>query len=173
MHRHLLTSALVLVAACGSSAKAPKPADPADPAKALVWKDMNADQRKKFMEDVVMPKAKAVFVAFDPKFEKMDCKTCHGAGVDTGHYEMPNPQIKPLPNSEAAFMAWLGKDPEAARYTPFMAEKVEPMMAELLHMTPFDPKTMTGELGCQTCHTLIDAEGKPFTPPKLGHDHAH
>ncbi|MBL0212955.1 MAG: hypothetical protein IPQ07_03660 [Myxococcales bacterium] len=167
--RIIISPAIFLIAACGS------PSKPAEPPKALVWKDMNADQRQAYMKDVVLPKAKVVFAAFDPKFQTMDCKTCHGDGVDDGSYEMPNPKIKPLPNTEAAFMAWLGKDAEAARYTPFMADKVEPLMGDLLHMTVFDPKTMSGEFGCSSCHTLVDADGKIVAPPKPahGHDHAH
>jgi hypothetical protein len=55
-------------------------------------------------------------------------------------------------------MAWIAKDEGAARMTPFMSEKVEPLMIELLQLTPFDPATKTGEFGCMGCHTL---EGAP------------
>ena len=162
MSSRTITPALLLVAACSS------PAKPAGPPKPLVWKDMNADQRQKYMKDVVLPKAKEIFVAFDPKFQKMDCKTCHGDGADDGSFEMPNPKIASLPNTEAAFVAWLGQDEDAARFTPFMASKVEPLMAELLHMSVFDPKTGAGEFGCSACHTLIDAEGKIVKPAPHG-----
>lgn len=167
----VITPALFLaaVAACGSSSK------PATPPKDLKWKDMNADQRKEYMEHVVMPKAKALFAAFDPKYAKMDCKTCHGPGADDGSFEMPNPAMRPLPNTPAGFMALMGKDAEVQRFTPFMVEKVEPMMGELLGVTVFDPKTETGELSCQACHTFIDDAGKPVpTPPrKTGEAHEH
>ncbi len=174
MSRYLITPALFLAAAaaCGSSSKSSMP--PKD----MKWKDMNADQRKAYMEQVVMPKAKAVFAAFDPKYQSMDCKTCHGPGAENGSFEMPNPAMRPLPNSEEAFMALMGKDAEVARYTPFMAQKVEPMMGELLNMTVFDPQTKTGELSCGACHTFVDESGKVVTPEKLpkqeGHEgHAH
>ena len=52
------------------------------------------------------------------------------------------------------------KDPEAARYTQFMAEKLEPAMGEMLSMQVFDPRTKTGEFGCSHCHQLVDADGK-------------
>lgn len=152
-------SAALLVVACGG----PKSTEPPKP---MVWKDMTFDQKKKFMKDVVMPKAKEVFTAFDAKFAKMDCKTCHGPGVDSGKFEMPNPKLKPLPNTPELFQAMMAKDEDFKKFTPFMAEKVEPMMADLLHMTPFDPTTMTGEFSCAACHQLVDGEGKVVPPPK-------
>lgn len=163
MSLRLITPSLFLAAACGS------PAKPAEPPQPRVWKDMNAEQRQTYMKDVVMPKAKEIFAAFDPKYQTMDCKTCHGDGADDGSFEMPNPKIKPLPNTPEVFMAWIGKDADAARYTEFMVSKVEPLMGNLLQMTVFDPKTKTGELSCETCHTLVDAEGKAVVPPPHHH----
>lgn len=167
MSRRIITPALFLAAAaaCGSSAK------PTTPLKDLAWKDMNAEQRHAYMEKVVMPKAKAVFAAFDPKYQTMDCKTCHGPGAEDGSFEMPNPKLRPLPNTPEAFIALMGKDAEVQRFTPFMAGKVEPMMGELLHMTVFDPKTKTGELSCENCHTLVDETGKIVAPQMGGHEH--
>ena len=166
MSRRIITPALFLAAAaCGSSSKSSMPP------KGMVWKDMNADQRHAYMEKVVMPKAKEVFAAFDPKYASMDCKTCHGPGAEDGSFEMPNPKIRPLPNTPEAFMALMGKDADVQRFTPFMAAKVEPMMGELLHMTVFDPQTKTGELSCENCHTLVDEAGKVVAPERPGRAH--
>lgn len=153
MHRLSIVLALLAVAACGGSSH---PATPApSPAAKVAWKDMDADQRHAFMEDVVMPRSKELFMAFDAeRYQDMDCKTCHGPGADDKSFEMPNPDIAPLPTSEEAYMAWIAKDQGAARMTPFMSEKVEPLMIELLQLTPFDPATKTGEFGCMGCHTL-------------------
>lgn len=135
---------------------------------------MNADQRMQYMKDVVLPESKKIFVAFDAKkFETMDCKTCHGDGAVNGSFEMPNPKIHPLPNSEEAFTAWVAKEPEVGKWAQFMGDEVEPLMARLLDKSVFDPKTKTGEFGCTGCHTLVDAEGKPFEMPKHDHDHAN
>ncbi len=151
MHRLAIIPALLVVAACGGASH---PATPT-PAAKVAWKDMNADQRTAFMKDVVMPRAKEVFMAFDAeRYKDMDCKTCHGPGAEDKSFEMPNPDIAPLPNSEEAYMAWIAKDEDAARLTPFMSEKVEPLMIELLQLTPYDPATKTGEFGCTGCHTL-------------------
>src|SRR6476469_1535595 len=115
--------ALVLLAACGSSSK---PAATPAPAPAA-WKDMNLDQRVEFMKREVMPKSKAIFVAFDEKkYKDMDCVTCHGDGVADGSYEMPNPKIKALPATADAFMAWVSQDAEAARYAKMMSQELEP-----------------------------------------------
>ena len=87
------TSMLLLLAACGSSST-----PVAAPAAPVAWKDMNAEQRGIYMKDVVLPKSKEIFVAFDAtRYANMDCKTCHGDGVDDGSFEMPNPKIKSKP----------------------------------------------------------------------------
>ena len=54
------------------------------------------------MKQYVLPKAKELFAAFDPKFGEVTCKTCHGDGVDNHTFKMPNPKIKPLPGTEEA-----------------------------------------------------------------------
>lgn len=141
--------------ACGGSST------PAESPRPAAYKDMNHKQRAKFMEEVVLPKAKEIFVAFDPQFKDMDCKTCHGDGVTDGTFKMPNPKIRPLPNSEEAFMAWVGKEPDMGRWGQFMGGKVEPLMAQLLQMTVFDPKTKQGEFSCMACHTLVTGEPPP------------
>jgi hypothetical protein len=161
-------------AGTGPTTEAKKPPLPAG----LVWKDMNADQRHQYMEETVMPRAKAIFVEFDATaYANMDCGTCHGNGADDGSFEMPDGKKKPLPSTPEAFMAWIGKDQRAAKYTEFMAQKVEPLMGELLHMTVFDPKTKTGEISCSSCHYLVDETGKAFPEPSRakGHkdDHEH
>lgn len=152
MNRTSLLCLTALLAACGGSSK---PATP--PPAPVVWKDMNHDQQMAYMKDVVLPKTKAIFVAFDPQFKDMNCETCHGDGVKDGKYKLPNPKIHVLPGSEEAYMAWIGKDAEAARYTKFMAGELEPLMGELLHKTVFDPKTNQGEFGCPACHMLEGA----------------
>jgi hypothetical protein len=134
---------------------------------------MDHDQRIAFMKDVVMPKMKAEFVKFDEHYSAMDCKTCHGKRANDGTFDMPNPDIKVLPGTEEAYMAWIAKEPKDAHYTQFMAQTVEPMMAQLLHLKAFDPKTGEGNFGCNNCH-LLDP---PHPPKERGHhdhhDHDH
>jgi hypothetical protein len=142
---------ITLLAACGGSqpaAKAPPPPAPAPTA----YKDMNLDQRKEFMEKVVLPEMKTAFAAFEPKFADMNCKSCHGKGAEDGSFEMPSAELPVLPNTPEKFAEY-AKDPEHARWSKFMVEEVEPKMANLLHLTPFDPATKTGEFSCMSCHT--------------------
>ncbi len=143
---------LLLAAACGGSSPAPsKPAEPKS------YKAMSFAERKAYMNDVVLPKARSLFVTMDPTFEKMNCETCHGDTAKDGTFKMPNPKIKPLPNTEEAMMAWMAKDADAAKWAKFMAEDLEPTMAKLVDKTPFDPKTKTGDFSCMACHTLTAA----------------
>jgi hypothetical protein len=175
-HPTLLSLSLAVLAACGSSSTPPPqtPAPAAAPAAPVAWKDMDATQRETFMKEVVMPRSKELFVAFDPKSASMDCKTCHGDGATDGTFEMPNPKIKPLPNTPEAFMAWVSKDAEAGRYAEFMATKLEPAVAEMLQLEPFDPKTNTGEFSCGNCHQLVDANGQIVPDPRAEeHEHEH
>jgi hypothetical protein len=72
-------------------------------------------------------------------------------------------------------MAWVQKDPRAAKYAEFMHGKLEPKVAELLQLAAFDPQTKTGEFSCSSCHYLVDETGKVFPAPsrKKEHDHEH
>lgn len=120
----------------------------------VAYKDMDKKQRGAYMKKVVLPRARELFSAFDPKLPKVGCKTCHGDGVADHTFKMPNPKIKPLPGTEEAFMAWVSKDKDAARWAKFMGEQLSPEIAKLVGKQPFDPKTKTGEFSCANCHTL-------------------
>lgn len=149
LSRAVLAIALTLVA-CGGGSSAPTAHPKPTPSS---FKDMDMDQRAQFMKDVVMPQMKPVFVAFDPKFNTFECKTCHGDGAADGTFKMPSAQLPVLPGTEEAFMEY-AKDPEHARWAKFMVEQVEPPMAKLLQITQFNPATKTGDFSCEACHTL-------------------
>lgn len=136
---------------------APAPADApaaetpaAPPAAKVAWKDMNKDQRIEHMKNVVLPKMKESFAAFDAKeFGAMNCATCHGEGAKEGSFKMPNPKLPKL-SMAGGFKKHMDKEPAA---TKFMMEKVVPDMAGLLDTQPFDPKTNQG-FACGNCHTI-------------------
>ena len=173
----LFAPALACVLACASNqnppAEAPAPAAPAvsaapaapaapaatesaaaappAPAAAIDWEAMSKEQRGKYMKDVVMPKMKDVFVAFDAnKYGGMNCATCHGSGATNHSFAMPNPELPKLPKDMSKFKEWAAKKPQM---TEFMLKHVKPEMAKLLNLPEFDPATKTG-FGCGNCHAM-------------------
>ena len=143
---------VLCVAACGGKAvPATGKAEEAAPPEGMAFKDMSGKQRAAFMQLTVVPTMKPLFQEFDAKkFATFNCKTCHGAGAEQAHFDMPNPDLPRLPKPEN-FMAY-AKDPEHAPMVQFMAGKVKPMMAKLLMMSEFDPATNTGDFSCHACH---------------------
>ncbi|XXX82325.1 hypothetical protein WMF30_26575 [Sorangium sp. So ce134] len=155
--RRISVAACLFVAACGGADDEQDPADgEPDP---VAWKDMSSEERAAYMTTVVLPRMKEVFVAYDPKYESMDCTTCHGDDAVERAYAMPSPQILPLPNEEE-FLDWVGdpEHPERAEWATFMYDEVVPAMADLLQVPRFDPETMTGEFSCANCHTVEGVE---------------
>ncbi|MDI3287849.1 hypothetical protein [Polyangium sp. 15x6] len=146
----------LFVAACGGE-------DGDSAAPPIAYEDMSFEQRVVFMNDVVMPEMKEVFVAFDPKFETMDCTTCHGNGAIDGTYAMPSAQIEALPATEEAFLEYV-KDPEKARWSTFMYDEVMTRMADLLQVPKFDHATAPNGFSCSNCHTHTAEEGPSEAP---------
>ena len=147
MTKRISMALCLFVAACGG-------ADSEPVAEPIAYKDMSFEQREVFMAEVVTPKMRETFVAFDPKFQALSCATCHGAGATDGTYRMPSADIGPLPSTEEAFMAKLQQDPEFARWSQFMLEKVYPQMAEMLQEPMFDPMKQPDGFSCANCHTV-------------------
>lgn len=118
----------------------------------VAWKDMTKPQRAKYMKAAVLPKMRELFTAFDAKaFPEVNCKTCHGKGMEDHSFKMPNPDIAQLPADKAGFMALMKKKPE---WVKFMMEKVKPTMTELLGLEAFEPEHPKPDaFGCQNCHT--------------------
>ena len=84
-----LTVGLLLIGVAVAQTPPPPAADPAAKPAAggtkvvgppeVAWKDMTTEQKGKFMKEVVTPKMKVAFQAFDAdEFKKFGCPTCHG-----------------------------------------------------------------------------------------------
>jgi cytochrome c553 len=126
-------------------AETPAAADPG-----LLWKDMDHDQRVRFMKSVVLPRMRTAFAKFDAEqYSEMKCVACHGDGAKDKTYKMPNPKLPRLPTDEAGWKKLTEAEPEAVK---FMSEVVVPTMAGLLGEKPYDPATHQG-FGCFRCHT--------------------
>jgi len=116
------------------------------------WAKMNAADRKKHMQDTVLPEMKKKFVAADAsRFADMTCETCHGAKAEARQYKMPNPELVklPPPMDKAGFTALHQKNPAMAK---FMGNEVKPAMTALLGLEPWTPSNSNG-FGCYNCHT--------------------
>ena len=124
---------------------------PPEPPK-KTWKDMNLDERKKFMATEVMPAMSKTFQEFDAKeFAKFECVTCHGdAGKgDKATFKMPNPKLPTL-DPKDNFKKHQAKH---QKDLDFMMQKVTPQMQQLLGAQPFDPASGQG-FGCGNCHNM-------------------
>jgi hypothetical protein len=145
--KHIAIAAcLSISAACSASSEAVEAPDKS-------YADMTFEERALFMNDTVLPRMKARFSAFDPKYADMTCSTCHGDGVSTGTYRTPDARIVRLPATEEDFLEYV-KDPEKARWAQFMMEKVWPEMADILQVKMYDPTTHPAGFSCHNCHKV-------------------
>lgn len=134
----LTLAALLSLAACADAA--PK-----------TYPEMDFEQRRAYMTEVVLPELRTTFVAFDPAYADMTCATCHGAGAADGTYAMPTADLPILPGEED-FPGVVAADPEYARWATFMVDDVWPQMADLLDMPMYDPADDPDGFSCANCH---------------------
>ena len=135
----------------GATSTASVPSETAVEPPEIAWSAMTFEQRKTYMEKTVFPKAKELFVTFDPvHYAKFSCATCHGDGAADGKFKMPNPRLPKLPSTPAGFKQLMADKPKV---TPFMMQQVKPTMASLLGLPEFTPENRTG-FGCMACHLM-------------------
>ena len=109
------------------------------------WQDMDFDQRKEYMTQVVEPAAQDLFQEFDAvEYAEFSCSTCHGDDGEDVDYEMPN-GLSELPISGFPFSG--SNDPEEARYGAFMEDTLRDAIAELVDQEP-GPQGFS----CYDCH---------------------
>jgi hypothetical protein len=106
---------------------------------------MSDDEKMVFMTDVVTPRMKDVFEAYDRhRFAKFGCESCHAAdGAERG-FAMPCPDLLLEPSPWNTGRAAPAEAPSP--FDAFMAKSVTPEMAKLLGR-PADG------LGCFACHS--------------------
>ncbi|MDB4953728.1 MAG: uncharacterized protein JWO36_1297 [Myxococcales bacterium] len=146
---------LVLCAACGSKSPATTTTTPTPTATVVLpdvaFDKLDHDQRIEFMKQKVMPAMEPLFKQHDAKmFADFGCKTCHGKGAETGHFDMPNAE---LPKLDIADMSKFKKED-----LEWMAKDIKPTMAKLVQQAEWTPDNPKG-FGCAECHTLVQ-------PPK-------
>ncbi|HEY4183614.1 MAG TPA: hypothetical protein VGP07_01035 [Polyangia bacterium] len=139
---------------------APDPSVP--PRAAIDWETMSRAERKDYMKTVVLPKAQAMFTAFDPKqFKHVTCGTCHGEDYARGTYKMPSADLPMLPASSRGFKELRERSPEIVT---FMSTQVKPTMAALLGKPEFSPTNAQG-FACFNCH-MKGHERPVHVPPE-------
>ena len=141
---------LLVVAACVSRADPPKAA-PGPPE--LAWGKMTRTQKMTYMEKVVVPEMRPLFIAIDPKrFASFNCRTCHGPTFDDGSFDMPNPELLVLPATPAGMIPLVKTK---GRWLEAMTKRIKPKMAALLGLAEFDPdQPQPDAFGCHGCHRL-------------------
>lgn len=133
---------LLLATGCGPRGQTGIPEGQPKP-----WADLNEQQRMQHMAQVVLPRMQAVFQGHDEKrFADFSCATCHGSGVASGDFEMPNPGLPVLDG--ANFYKKHRKQDKAM--VQLMWKEVEPAMGEALALT----YGIGGEIDCQSCHLV-------------------
>jgi hypothetical protein len=114
----------------------------------LTWTEMNVEQRKAHMSNVVLPRAAAVFRAWRPeRFARVDCTLCHGQGANTGNFHMPTAHLPRL-SGELLLGPEFQKHPDTTR---LKLDRLVPEIAEALGLKSFSIITRTG-FGCYSCH---------------------
>jgi hypothetical protein len=151
---------LVLLTACGS--KAPAATTTTTPTTGsgsgsdhaevtlpdVPFDQLNDDQRAEFMKQKVVPAMKPIFQQHDAKkYAEFGCETCHGPGVATGHFDMPNDKLPLLVVKEMTTGKYKKEDLE------WMAHQVKPTMAKLLKQEEWTPQTPKG-FACGACHPM-------------------
>jgi hypothetical protein len=114
----------------------------------LAWEDMDISQRKRHMQQAVLPVAVSVFSSWRPeRFASVDCTLCHGKGVREERFDMPTNHLPRL--SGALFLGpEFSAHPETTR---LKLNELVPRMADALGKKPFSLLTRRG-FGCYSCH---------------------
>jgi hypothetical protein len=115
----------------------------------VAWAELDHRQRAAFMDRVVVPTMKPLFVAFDgAAFRDFGCATCHGEPrVKDKTFKMPNPALAALTDEVLS-----GKP----AWVKFMTSEVAPEMAKLLGLPELDrtrpAAAQATAFGCANCH---------------------
>ena len=112
------------------------------------WSDMDISQRKRHMEQVVLPIAASVFQSWRPeRYAQVDCTLCHGQGFRTENFHMPTNH---LPRLSGTLL--LGPEFQShPETTQLKLHRLVPEMAEALGKSQFSLLTRRG-FGCYSCH---------------------
>jgi hypothetical protein len=107
------------------------------------WSEMSHEEREMDMVGRFLPIMSEFFQEHDgEEFASFGCESCHGTDMSERHFEMPSPQLPPVPlPGTPQYEEMREHEPEMTR---FMEEDVTPAMQTMLGMGA----TFT----CNGCH---------------------
>jgi hypothetical protein len=157
--RWCLASIVILPVACGAPRPEPKaarssgassaPAMQVAPPGPGEWDTWDHARKLAYMKGSFMEEERRIFATWEPvRFRALDCRTCHGPGVEDEGYRMPNPDLPHLFPGKEGYEELFAHEPEAFR---FMQKTLVPETARLLGLPAFDMEKHTG-FSCYQCH---------------------
>ena len=118
------------------------------PGERLAWTKMSVDQKKKHMEDVVLPRAGQVFRTWRPdRYSQIHCTLCHGPDPPAVNFHMPSVHLPRL-SGEVLLGPEFAKHPDTTR---LKLNSLVPVMSKTLGLKKFSIITRRG-FGCYSCH---------------------
>ncbi len=112
------------------------------------WREMKIPERKVHMKNVVLPRATIIFQQWRPeRFATVDCTLCHGPGVYSETFQMPNDYLPRL-SGKLLLGPELKTNPDTTR---LKLNSLVPTIADALGLKPFSIVTRRG-FGCYSCH---------------------
>jgi hypothetical protein len=140
----LSTVTALVLWSCYPKAVGPPGAD----GSSLTWPEMTMEQRKVHMENVVLPRAAAVFRDWRPeRFGKIGCSLCHGRGAASGTFPMPADHLPRL-SGQLLLGPEFSMHPDTTR---LKLNRLVPTVADALGLRVFSLITRRG-FGCYSCH---------------------
>lgn len=134
-------AALLVLAGCPDE-------PPAEP----TWAEMDFEERREYMVEVVAPTMREIFQERDAqRWADFSCFTCHGADAADRNYAMPN-QLSALP-LEGTLDYAESLDPEM---NEFMLDEVFPVFVDLLDETKYAPDDAPDGYRCTGCHAVLE-----------------
>lgn len=145
----IVSSTVALLAALAVWSCYPKQVGPLGPGgKKLTWVEMNKEQRKVHMRNVVLPRAAVIFGEWRPeRFATVDCTLCHGQGAPAGMFDMPTDHLPRL-SGEVLLGPEFEKHPDTTR---LKLKRLVPEISDALGVKSFSLITRRG-FGCYSCH---------------------
>lgn len=146
MAARTMVFALAAAALAGCYPKAVGP--PGYDGEPMTWPEMDKEQRRVLMKEVVVPRAAAVFREWRPeKYAAVNCTLCHGDGVGSDDFHMPTGHLPRL-SGELLLGPEFARHPETTR---LKLDRLVPEMSDALGLKPFSLVTRRG-FGCYSCH---------------------